>query len=103
MRDATRKPFGRNNIYINHQRRLKGSSYKIPVNCQNGIKLCNRKIGGVDLMDQLKSGHKLDQRSKFRFYLHLFFDMFDAALVNSFIVYKKLDNKDLTLKEFGYA
>ena len=26
--------------------------------------------------------------------------MFDVALVNSFIVYMKLENKDLTLKEF---
>ena len=51
-------------------------------------------------MDQLKSAYQLDQRSKFQFYLRLFFDLFDVALVNSFIVYKKLENKDLTLKEF---
>ena len=37
-------------------------------------------------------------RSKFWFYLRLFFDLFDVALVNSFIVYKKLENKNL--KEF---
>ena len=30
----------------------------------------------------------------------LFFDLFDVALVNSFILYKKLENKDLTPKEF---
>ena len=54
----------------------------------------------VDLMDQLESAYQLDQRSKFRFFLRLFFDLFDVALVNSFIVYKKLENKDLTLKEF---
>ena len=34
-------------------------------------------------------------RSKFRFYLRLFFDLFDVALVNSVIVYKKLENKNL--------
>ena len=82
------------------QRRLKGSSSKIPVNWSNGIKLYNSKMGGVDLMDQLKSAYQLDQRSKFRFYLRLFFDLFDVALVNYFIVHKKLENKDLTLKEF---
>ena len=82
------------------QRRLNGSSSKIPVNCQNGIKLCSSKTGGVDLMDQLKSAYQLYPRSKFRFYLRLFFDLFDVALVNSFIVYKKLENKDPTLKEF---
>ena len=82
------------------QRRLKGSSSKIPVNCPNDIKLYNSKMGGVDLMDQLKSAYQLDRRSKFGFYLRLFFGLFDVALVNSFIVYKKLENKDLTLKEF---
>ena len=40
--------------------RLKGSSSKIPVNCTIGIKLYNSKMGGVDLMDQLKSAYQLD-------------------------------------------
>ena len=82
------------------QRRLKRSSLKIPVNCPNGIKLYNSKVGGVYLMDELKSAYQLDRRLKFWFYLRLFFDQFDVALANSFIVYKKLENKDLTLKEF---
>ena len=82
------------------QRRLKGSSSKIPVNCLNGIMLYNSKINEVDLMYQLKSEYQLDRTSKFRFYLCLFFDLFDLALVNSFILNKKLKNKDLTLKEF---
>ena len=82
------------------QRRLKGSSSKILVSCPNGINLCNSKMSGVDLMDQLKSVYQLDERSKFRFYLRLFCNLFDVALVNSFIVYKKFENKDLTLKEF---
>ena len=42
------------------KRRMKGSSSKIPVNCPNGIKLYNTKMGGVDLMDQLKSAYQLD-------------------------------------------
>ena len=60
-------------------------------------------MGGVDLMDQLKPAYQLDQKSMFRFYLRLFFDLFDVALVNSFIVYKKLENKDLILKEFIHS
>ena len=82
------------------QRKLTGSSSKIPVNCRNPIKLYKTKMGGVDMMDQLKPAYQLDQKSMFRFYLRLFFDLFDVALVNSFIVYKKLENKDLILKEF---
>ena len=57
-------------------------------------------MGGVGLMDQLRSAYQFDRRSKFRFYLRLFLDLFDVALVNSFIVHKKLENKDLTLNEF---
>ena len=57
-------------------------------------------MGGVDLMDQLRSAYQLDRGSKFLFYLRLFFDLLDVALVNSFILYKKLENKDLTLKDF---
>ena len=57
-------------------------------------------MGGVGLMDQLRSVYQFDRRSKFRFYLRLFLDLFDVALVNSFIVHKKLENKDLTLNEF---
>ena len=82
------------------QRRWKDSSSKIPVNYPNDIKLYNSKMDGVGLMDQQKSAYQLDRRSKFRFNLCLFFDLFDVALVNSYIVYKKLGNKDLTLKEF---
>ena len=78
----------------------RSSSFKIPLNCPNCIKLYNSKMGGVDLKDQLKSAYQLDRRSKFRFYLRLFFDLFDVALANSFTVYKKLENKYLTLKEF---
>ena len=54
-------------------------------------------------MDQLKSAYQLDQRLKFWYYLHLFLDLFDVALVNSFIVHKKLENKYLTLKELRYV
>ena len=55
------------------ERRLKGSSSKIPVNCPNGIKLYNNKMGGVGLMDQLKSAYQLDRDSKFPFYLRFVF------------------------------
>ena len=52
-------------------------------------------MGGIDLMSQPKSAYQLDRRSKFRFYFRFFFNLFNVALVNSFIVYKKFENKDL--------
>ena len=76
------------------QRRFEGLSSKGTVNCSNGIKLYNNKMGGIDLMDQLKLTYQPDQKSKFWFYLRLFSDLFDVALVNSFIVYKKLENRE---------
>ena len=78
----------------------KGSLSESPENCPNCIKLYNSKMGRVDLMDHLKSAYQLDRRLKSQFYLCLFFDLLDVAFVNSFIVYKKLENKDRTLKEF---
>ena len=84
VRDATRK----------------GSLSKSPENCPNGIKLYNSKMGRVDLMDHLKSAYQLDRRLKSQFYLCLFFNLLDVAFVNSFMVYKKSENKDRTLKEF---
>lgn len=44
---------------------LKGSASKIDIICPNAIELRNSKMGGVDLMDQLKSAtYQLDRRSK---------------------------------------
>ena len=36
-------------------------------------------------------------------YLRLLFDLFVVTLVNSFRVYKKLENQDLTIKSLRYA
>ena len=51
VRDATRKPFGRNNIYIDHGKKLKGFSFQIPVNYLNDINLYNSQMDGIDLME----------------------------------------------------
>ena len=70
------------------------------VSCTTAIKVYNAHIDGVDLMDQLQSTYRLDRRSQFRFYLRLFFDLFDVACVNSYIIYKTLENKELCLKDY---
>ena len=83
----------------NVQRRQKGSATKMNVSCPTAIKVYNAHMGGVDLIDQLQSAYRLDRRSQFRFYLHLFFDLFDVACVISYIIYKTSENKELRLKE----
>ena len=73
------------------QKRLKGSSSKIPLSFTT--------VKWVELTEWI-SCSQLDRRAKLRFYPCLLFDLFDVSLVNSFIVYNKLNNKDLILKKF---
>ena len=56
---AGRKPFGRNDIYIDRTKKIEGFFIVDSINCPNGIKLYNSKMGGVELMDQLKSADGL--------------------------------------------
>ena len=56
------------------QRRVKGSKDKMQVSCPTVIHEYNQYMGGVDLSDQMKVYYQVDQRSKFRFYLRVFFD-----------------------------
>ena len=49
-------------------------------------------MGGVDLCDQMKVSYEVDQRIKVRFYLRVFFDFLDISVVNSKIVYDKIQS-----------
>ena len=46
----------------------------------------NASMGGVDVIDQKTAAYQLNRKSKFRFYLRMFFDLIDIAIVNSHIV-----------------
>ena len=59
-------------------------------------------MGGVDIMEKTTSAYRLDCKSKYLFYLRMVFDVIDAALVNSHIVYTKLDN-DISLLNLKIA
>ena len=65
-------------------------SSKTTFPCPQLVKRYEKKMGGVDLMDQLTSTYRLDRRSKNRYYLRLFFDLRDMALVNAYILFGKL-------------
>lgn len=73
-------------------RRVKGSKDKVKVSCPNLIHEYNQYMGGVDLSDQMKVSYQVDRRSKFRFYLRVFFDFLDVSVVNSNILYNKMDS-----------
>ena len=70
--------------------RLKGSKDKVKVTCPTVIHEYNQFIGGVDFSDQMKVTYEVDCRSKFCFYLRVFFDFLDIAVVSSNIVYNKI-------------
>ena len=74
------------------ERRVKGSKDKVKVTCPSVIQEYNQFMGGVDLSDQMKVTYEVDRRSKFRFYLRVFFDFLDIAIVNSKIVYNKIES-----------
>ena len=82
-------------------RRAKVSVNKTPVSCPKFIKLYNNGMGGVDTVDQKSktATYRLDSKSKFHFYLIMFSNLIDVALVNSHIVYTKLGN-DVSLLNF---
>ena len=47
-----------------------------------------------------KVAYQLNHKSKFRFYLRMFFNLIDIAIVNSRIVYMKLGNS-ISLLDFN--
>ena len=51
-------------------------------------------------MDQLTFSYRLDRRSKTLYYLRIFFNLWDMALVNAYIVYGKLTEKKLSHLDF---
>ena len=86
------------------ERRLKGSKDKVKVTCPSVIQEYNQLILGVDLSDQIKVIYEVDRRSKFRFYLRVFFDFLDIAVVNSKIVYNKIESApSLSSLDFRYS
>ena len=74
------------------EHRVKGSKDKVKVTCPYVIQEYNQFMRGIDLSDQMKVTYEVDRRSKFRFYLSVFFDFLDIAVVNSKVVYNKLES-----------
>ena len=82
-------------------RRVKGQSAKIPVPCLEINKDSNFDMSGVDLLDQKTAAYKLDRKSSGRrYYLRFFFDLMVISVVNSDIIYKKLNLKGMGLLDF---
>ena len=72
--------------------RVKGSKNKVKVTCPSVIQEYNQFMGGADLSDRMKVTFEVDRWNKFRFYLRVFFDFLDIAVVNSKIVCNKIES-----------
>ena len=73
-------------------RRTKGSSTETPLSCPNIIKMYNASLGSVNVIDEKRLHIDQIVKKKFRFYLRIFFDPINIAVVNNQIVYTKLSN-----------
>ena len=62
--------------------------------CPNIIKLYNNGMGGEDIMDLKTAACRLGRKSKYRFYLRMFFDLIDVTHV-----YMKLGDR-ISLRKF---
>lgn len=83
------------------RRKQKGTREREEVNLPAMVRLYNLYMGGVDLADQLKECYEIDHRSRYKYYLRLFFDMIDMAVCNAYIVYKEHNpGSKLSSKEF---
>ena len=86
------------------ERRVKGSKDKVKITCPSVIQEYNQFMGVSDLSDQMKVTYEVDRWSKFRFYLRVFFDFLDIAIVNSKIVNNKIESAPLLSSlEFRYS
>ena len=81
-------------------RRQKESASKIQVPRPVVVKIYNKGIGGVELINQKAEAYNLDQKSSIRFYLCIFLDLMNVACANSNILYNMTHPNDLTLLHF---
>ena len=79
------------------QRKQKDGSRK-SYPCPTSIRDYNANMNAVDKFDQLMSSYKLDRRSR-KWWHRIFFYFLDAAVINSYILNKQLNN-NMPLKEF---
>ena len=57
-------------------------------------------MNGVNIQDQLKISYEIDGKSRFWYYLQIFFDLMDSVVVNAHVIYKKKVNEKISLLNF---
>lgn len=65
---------------------------RVKVDCPNIIKVYNRHMGGVDLLDGLLGRHKIKMRSR-KWYMRVFHHLLDVTIVNSWLLHKRIQKQ----------
>ena len=81
---------GFNTLAAVQRRQKESATAKSTFNCPTVVKLYNSGMGGMGLLDQRAAACRLYRKSRCRFYLHIFFDLWDIARTNAFIVFNIL-------------
>ena len=84
-------------------RRQKGAATKVNVSCPAMAKIYNHGMSGVELMDQYTAAYRLDRRARFRFYLRIFFSLWDVGCANSYIAFNQIFPKRLEFLDYKIA
>lgn len=72
---------------------------KTDIPCPAIVKCYNQHMGGVDLLDSHISRYKIHIKSR-KWYLRLFFHFIDLAIINSWLMWRKLHKRKESLAEF---
>ena len=74
---------------------------RVQITCSNDVKVYNRHMGGVDLLDSHLGRHRNKMRSK-KWYMRIFYHMLDVAMVNAWILFKIVheEKKQMRLSDF---
>lgn len=82
---------------------------KVELTCPNIVKVYNKHMGGVDLLDSLLGRYKIKMRTK-KWYMRLFYHLLDVTIVNSWLLHKRIiaqkkkkNNLDSTQKHISLA
>lgn len=76
----------------------KSKKTKVDIPCPFVVKEYNKHMGGVDLLDSIMGRYKILIRSK-KWYFRIFYHIIDMVLANSWLLYRRVQEKRKTKKE----
>lgn len=80
------------------KRKMKDGSV-VEIDCPEAIKFYNKKMGGVDLADQMTSLYDINRKSQ-KWWRKVYYKLLMMAVYNSFIVFKEVTHKKITFLQY---